>query len=250
MLLRHGAYLARQRNHLVFRSSPSGKVWVMAKTPSDVNGDLNNLKQLQRFVRSERPTDSQTLRGKREERRLRRTKEELDAQIKALDEVLVNLEAMETLGKGGWALIEKAGLLSVPILSFQESIAIALKNAPESVRQSVTELIDGKLGEIYRISFEAMRESGLPVVYFDIDEKDPGIKVLQEKQAQEDRERKELELKVQEAEKLKDKQIKDQKSNEAKNKARRRPWSAHDKTTWTKAQLAVEQERRKKNLKT
>jgi hypothetical protein len=42
-----GATLARQRKHKIFRF-PSGHIWVLPKTPSDVHAWRNNLADLRR----------------------------------------------------------------------------------------------------------------------------------------------------------------------------------------------------------
>jgi hypothetical protein len=58
LLEQEGAVLKRSGNHLVYRL-PSGKNWVLASTPSDNRGDLNNLKELERFLASQpRPENS------------------------------------------------------------------------------------------------------------------------------------------------------------------------------------------------
>lgn len=58
LLKREGAELIRSGNHPVYRL-PSGKIWVIASTPSDQRGDLNNMKALERSLASQPRVESQ-----------------------------------------------------------------------------------------------------------------------------------------------------------------------------------------------
>jgi hypothetical protein len=62
LLEQEGAVLKRSGNHLVYKL-PSGRNWVLASTPSDERGDLNNLKDLERFLASQPQAES--MRGPR-----------------------------------------------------------------------------------------------------------------------------------------------------------------------------------------
>jgi hypothetical protein len=155
----------------------------MAKTPSDINGDLNNLKALQRHLRSEQSVDTRTSKQRltrKSSRQSRQTDALIDEQVQKLDEVIRDLKEIETMGPDGWKLIAKIGFLYIPILRFQQNIDELIKSAPENVRQSVNDRVDARLEKINRFALTAMHKSGLGVVFFEIDESDPQVKAALE----------------------------------------------------------------------
>jgi hypothetical protein len=68
ILRSHGAVLARQRKHEVWKF-PDGRTFVRASTPSDVNGDRNSLRQLKRLLGLD---GERGIEGERRERRAKK----------------------------------------------------------------------------------------------------------------------------------------------------------------------------------
>ncbi len=157
----------------------------MSKTPSDTNGDLNNLKDLERFLASESPRPDCVVLQQREkdrERTIQQSKREIDRRIKRLDNLLRDLEDLDAKGKDSdlWKQIEAAGYLSVPILSVIESLDETLKRFPKKVRQTFKEQIQAKIDEIYRISWQISVRNEVSSSFYYIDEEDPEIIALKE----------------------------------------------------------------------